>query len=805
MTDLRYSFRTLRRSPGFSFAAIIVLALAIGANTAMFSVIEGVLWRPLPYKDPDRLVVLWKSIPQRNIEWDWTSAPTVKDWREQSGGVFEDVALVLRPEGSRVTLFGGPEPERVQASIVSGSFFDVLGVQPQLGRSFSATETARGDNVAVLSHGYWQRRFGGRTSILGESIRIDDRSVTIIGVMPPSFAFPAKDAELWLLLSADPRWPRFQMPRFRVADAFCGIGRLKPGVSVRQAQVEMKGMAARLAQQYPATDQGLGIRVVPLAEQIAGSRVRTSLWTLTAAVLCLLLIACSNLAGLLLVRGAARGRELAVRAALGAGRARLAWQVTSEGLLLSGAGGIGGVALAYAGLRSLLALAPADLPRADGIAVNGAALGFSFGLCLLTGFACGLFPAWRIAGLQVRGVSSGRGMQRLGGTLVAAQYALAIILLTGAGLLVRSFQLLNAVERGFDTTHLLTVSVPLPPERYSDNEPARGNAFFDEAIERVQALPGVLGAATGAAVSEGFRGNAPNQHIVVEGQATGMDATMLHDRNIVSDDYFGVLGISLLEGRIFSSQDSAHSAAAAVLNQKMARRLWPGQSAVGKRFKEILPGLDGKWFTVIGVVQDVIYDRDGVVVPVFYPSARQWYTNERELVVRTSGEPRALAAAVRQSVQSIDAALPRVDAAAVADRLKNQDKPRMFQTTLIGMFASFSLLLAAAGLYGLMAYSVHRRTKELGIRVALGSTRAGLAGLVFKQAAVWGGIGMATGIGGAVLFGQTLSASLYHVKPEDPVTLACVIGILAIALVLASIVPAVRASRIDPTVTLRHD
>ena len=760
MTDLRYSFRTLRRSPGFSCAAIMMLSLAIGANTAMFSVIEGVLLRALPYQEPDRLAVLWKAVPQRNIEWDWTSAPTINDWREQSDGVFEDLALVLRPEGSRVTLLGGSEPERVQGSIVSGNFFGVLGVQPQLGRPFSATETARGDNVAVLSHGFWQRRLGGRAAVLGETLRIDDRTLTIIGVMPPSFAFPAIDTELWLLLSADPRWLRFQLPRFRIADAFCGLGRLKPGKSIRQAQAEMSGIAARLAEQYPATDQGLGIRVVPLVEQIAGSRVSASLWTLGAAVFCVLSIACSNLAGLVLVRGAGRRKELAVRAALGAGRARLAWQLAAESLLLSAAGGIGGVALTYAGLRSLVALAPADLPRADGIAVNGAALAFSFALCLLTGIACGLLPAWRLAGSQVSGASSGPGMQRLCGLLVATQFALAIILLTGAGLLVRSFQLLNAVERGFDTTHLLTVSVPLPPERYPDNTPARGNTFFDEAIQRVRALPGVLGAATGSAVSEGFRGNAPNQNIVVEGQSTGLDATTLHDRNIVSDDYFTVLGIPLLEGRLFSGQDSAHSPAVAVLNEKMARRLWPGQSAVGKRFKEVLPGLDGKWFTVIGVVQDVIYGRDGAVLPVFYPSARQRYTNERQLAVRTAGDPSALAAVVRQSVQSIDAALPRLEAATVADKLKVQDRPRMFQTTLIGMFAGLSLVLATAGLYGLMAYSVHRRTKEIGIRLALGSTRTGAAGLVFRQLAVWGAVGMATGIAGGVLFGRTLSTSL---------------------------------------------
>ena len=465
--DVRYGARVLRRSPGFSLAAIVVLSWAIGANTAMFSVIEGVLLRPLPYKDPERLCVLWKSIPHRNIEWDWTSALTVRDWREQSES-FEDIAIVLRPEGSKVTLRGETGPEKLQGSIVSGNFFDVLGVRPSLGRTFSPSETERGENAVVLSHGFWQRRFGGKNTVLGETIQIDDRSAVIIGVMPPSFEFPDKEAQLWLPLTADPRWPRFQMPRFRIADAFCGLGRLKPNRSLEQARVEMMAVAGRLARQYPQTDKDLEIRAVPLFDQIAGSRVRGVLWTLGAAVLCVLLIACSNLASLSVARGAARERELAIRAALGAGRARLAWQLATESILLSLAGGIGGVALAHGGLHSLLALAPADLPRSSGIAVNAGVLGFSFGLCLLTGLVFGLLPAWRIAG-----ATQGR-KQSLRGGLVAAQFAFAVVLLTGAGLLLRSFLLLNSVERGFDTANLLTVSVPLPDEKY--DVPARPGA-----------------------------------------------------------------------------------------------------------------------------------------------------------------------------------------------------------------------------------------------------------------------------------------------------------------------------------------
>jgi putative ABC transport system permease protein len=770
--DLRYGARVLRRAPGFSVSAILLLSLAIGANTAMFSVIEGVLLRPLPYKDADRLCVLWKSIPHRNIEWDWTSAPTIQDWREQNQ-VFEDLALVLRPEGSKIIVQGDAGPEKLQGSIVSRNFFDVLGVQPLIGRTFSPAE----ENVAVLSHRLWQQRFGGDSAVLGQVMRIDDRSVTVIGVMPPPFEFPDKDARLWLLLSSDPRWTRFRMPQFRIADAFVGLGRLKPGRSLDQARTEMAAVAERLAQQHPATDKDLGIRVIPLFDQVAGSQVRGVLWSLGAAVVCILLIACSNLASLLVSRSAARAKELAIRAALGAGRARLAWQLATESLLLSLIGGIGGVALAYAGLRSLLALAPADLPRVDGIAINGVVLAFSFALCLLTGLVCGLLPAWRL--------------RRFSGVLVAAQFALAIVLLSGAGLLVRSFLLLNAVDRGFDTTRLLTVY----------DEHARGQAFLDEAVARIAALPGIEGAVIGSAVFDGFRGNAPNQHIVVEGRPFDEGST-LHSRNIVGDGYFRLLGLPLVEGRVFSERDTQR---VAVINEKMARQFWPAQSAVGKRFKQVLPGLDGDWIAVAGVVRDAIYNRDGAVIPIFYPPARQWSTTNAELVVRTKSDPHALIASVRHAVQSIDPSLPRFEIAVVDDKLAEQDRPRLFQAQLIGIFSSFAVILSATGLYGLMSYSVTRRTKEIGIRVALGSTSAGVAGLVLKQAATWAGLGVVIGIAGTVPFGRALSASLYGVAPGDPLTLAGVVAVLLIVMLAASAVPSLRASKVDPTIALRHD
>src|SRR5271156_1061860 len=415
--DLSYGARCLRRSPGFSIAAIFVLSLAIGANSAIFSVIEGVLLRPLPYSNPERLCVLWKSIPQKNIEWDWTSALTIRDWREEAD-VFEDVATVLRPEASKVSMRGNSGSEEIQASIVSGNFFDLLRVRPLLGHTFSPSEAHRGENVAVISYGMWKRRFGGTSAILGKSIQLNNQIVSIIGVMPPDFQYPNKQAELWLLLTSDPRWPLFQ--KFRIADAFSGLGRLKPGRSIEQARTEMKVVSSKVAKQYPATDTGLEVDVVPLFDQIAEWPVRRALWILGGAALCVLLVACSNIASLLVARGARRRNEIAIRAALGAGQSRLVWQLATESLLLSLAGGIGGIVLAKAGLHSLLALVPADLPRLDGIGINGVVLGFSFGLCLLTGLVFGLLPASRVARMQAcsglqdhrRGMSAGAAARR---------------------------------------------------------------------------------------------------------------------------------------------------------------------------------------------------------------------------------------------------------------------------------------------------------------------------------------------------------------------------------------------------------
>src|SRR5262245_5082798 len=805
--DLRYGSRMLVKSPGFTFVAALTLALGIGANTAIFSVIEAVMLRPLPYRNSERLCVLWKSVPARNIEWDWTSYPTIRDWREQSKS-FEGMAVILRPDGSEVVLQSDAGPERIQGSKVSGNFFETLGVGPLLGRAFSDDEARRGDDVVVLSYGFWQRRFGGDGAALGRTLRLDDRSFTIIGVMPSSFQLPDKNAQLWLPLSGDHRWAKFQ--EIRLADAFGALARLRAGVSIEEARAEMNAVARRLAQQYPATDAHLGVRVMPLFDQIAGAQLRRALWILGGAVLCVLLIACSNIASLLVARGAARRKELAVRAALGAGRWRLLRQLVTENILLSLLGGLGGLLLAQWALRALLALVPEDLPRADGIAINGTALAFAFTLCLLTGVVFGLLPALQItrgnlrASLNESGrnASVGAGVHRARGLLVAAQFTLAIVLLAGAGLMVRSFLLLDAVKPGFDTTHLLTMAVELPWPRYSDE--GRIRAFFEEAIQKIEQTPGVRGAAVGGAVYGSFKGRVPNQNIVIEGRPATQDPER-HGRDGVSDGYFRVMGIPLRQGRLFSAEDHSGSPPVAVINETMSRRYWPSESPLGKRFKQVLPGLDSPWLTVIGVVGDIAPNRDGRVYPLFYRTTRQWTWLNEDLVVRTETPPLELAAAVRRVIRSIDSTVPDFEITTVEQSLSKLDRPRKFQTQLIGAFAVTALLLSALGLYGLMSYLVAQRTKEIGIRVALGAQRRDVLKLVIGQGMKVALTGVSLGLAAASAVTQLMKSLLFGVTATDPATFALIALLLAGVALIASFIPARRATKLDPIIALRNE
>ena len=802
LEDLRYAGRMARRSPGFVLTAIVTLALGIGANTAIFSIVETALLRPLPYRNAARLCVLWKSVPAKAMT-DWTSYPVIADWRNQNH-TFEDVAFALRPEGSLVTLTGEPEPERIQASKVSSNFFSVLGAAPALGRSFSEAETTRGENVAVLSRGFWERRYGASRDAIGRTIEIDRRSVIIIGVMPSGFQFPDSRAEIWLPIEADSRWPRFQT--VRLADAFLAIGRLKDGASIGQARTDLTNISGRLAQQYPATDKGLDVRVVPLSEHVAGPAIRRSLWLLLGAVLSVLLIACLNIANLMLARGAARGHELAVRAAVGAGRVRLTRQLLTESVSISLAGGALGLMFASAALHAIVAFAPADVPRLDDVRIDGGVFAFAALLSLLAGLLSGCAPAWRMAQRDPlealrgggRGSSGALGGNRIQGLLVAAEFAFAVALLTGAGLLAHSFLRVQAVEPGFDPHRLFmaTVSLPYP---YSDR--ARWQSVASQTIEGIAGLPGVAGAAVGGVFSD----HSPNASIEIEGRPVALDGEQ-YSGTSVSDGYFSVMRIPLLAGRLFSTEDGPNTAPVVTINLTMARRFWPNENPLGKRFRLSIPGLKQNWMTIVGVVGDVLRNgRESGVVPMCYTPVRQSAGGELNLVIRSAGDPPMLAPAIRRVVRSLEPAAPRFEVIAVERRMEELGATRRFETGLLALFAAAALFLAAIGVYSLMHYAVAQRTREIGIRAALGAQVADIVGLVVRQALSWVSLGVLAGIGGAFAISRALTSLLFGIPPYDPWTFFGVTGLLILTAALASVLPARRASRVDPLTALRDE
>lgn len=796
--DFRYAFRTLGASPAFTVPAVLLIALGIGADTAVFSVIEGVLLRPLPYRDPSRLCMIWKSVPSKSLDWDWTGYPAIRDWREQNH-LFADIAAVARPEASVVTLMGGSQPERVQAAEVEGNMFSVLGAAPLFGRTFSKPESLRGDRVAILSYGFWQQHFGGSRDVLGRRLALDRQACTIIGVMRPHFDFPSKETRIWLLISADSRWKKFQQYRF--ADAFSAIGRLKRGASFPQAQTEMNAIAKRLAVEHPATDAGLGLRVIPLARWLAGPQVQRTLWIAFGAVFCVLLITCANVANLLFARGVARSKEFALRAALGAGRGRLIRQLLTECIVVSLAGGLLGFLLTAIGLKALLALAPADLPRLGEVRIDTVVLAFAFVLSLLTGLAFGLFPARQAAkrnpqeALKVGG-RDGSSRAALGLPLVAAQCALALVLLTGAGLLVRSFLALQAVKPGFDPHRLLTFTIDLPNRDLpNEMQGAQARLLAGEAIAAIDHLPGIQSAAVGGV----FENHIPNDIITVEGQPPE-DAQPLTGWDI-SPDYFQTIGLPLQRGRVFTSSETS----GAVISGIMARRFWPGQSPLGKRFKISLPGFDeGNWYTVLGVVGDRLVNGSGLeTLPTMYKLASG--SSRITMVVRTRGNPLSMVAAVREAVRAVSPAIPRFEITTVDRQMLELQAPRRFETTLLTIFASLATLLAAAGIYGFLHQAVAQSQKEIGIRFALGAQHIDIVRLVLSQALRGVGIGLLAGLLLSYALTRVLTSVLYGITATDPITFAGVAVLFILVATASSTLPAGQASKVDPIVALRQE
>ncbi len=806
--DLRFAARMLRKNPGFTFVAVLTLALGIGATSALFSMVEAVLLKPLSYQETSRLAVLWTDNVRQNLHEERTSYPNFEDWRKQNS-TFEDMAFA---SAFTVNLTAGEEPERLVAGRTSANLFSLMGVKPFLGRTFSSEEEKRGERVIVVSHGLWLRSFGSSHDIVGQSIEVDGTKMAIVGVMPATFQFPARTVDLWEPLTVFPNWSGLKVKR-NTPSGFV-VARLKRGVSFSQAQADMNVVGAQLAQQYPDLAAnldffGFGVNVMPFKIYVTGRQVRFALWLLFGAVLLVLFIACTNVASLLLSRGAARARELATRMALGAGKKRLVRQLLIESTVMYLISGALGIAFAAVADRLLIRLAPTDNPRLHEAGIDSGVLSFALVLSFFAAFIFGLFPALRVSGtdplLALKGsgreLSESSALVRLRSLLVAGEFAVAVILLVGAGLLTRSFLRVQHVDPGFSTDHALTVRIV--QSKFKSETQWRD--FYEQALDHIRAIPGVE--AVGA-IDNFFFASFPDETVIVEGRSPvspGTSVSQVTDDGI-SPGYFQSLGVPLLRGRFFGEQDGATSPRTAIINATMSRRFWPGEDPLAKRFKFAYQTAADPWITVVGVVGDM--HRDGVtrdpVSEIFLPLS-QHPARGMDLVVRTSADPRSFAGAVRAAIRSADKTAPVFNVSTLEDALRDQVAQRRFQTLLLSLFASLAVILSAIGVYGLMHYSVTQRTHEIGVRMALGAQPLEVIRLILGQGGRIALAGILIGVAGALSIGRVLNSLLFGVTATDPVTFVVVTLLLCIIALVACYIPARRAIRVDPIVALRYE
>ena len=803
--DLRYAARVMRKDPGFTFIAVFTLALGIGANTAIFSVVNAVVLRPLPYPEADRLVAIEEYRTGGNPA--QVTPANFLDWREQAQSFTHIAAFHTR----NANLTGEGEPERIGLANVSASFFDVLGTRPETGRLFQAPDEQAGHApVVVISHGLWQRRFAGARDIVDKTILLDGQSYAIIGVAPSGFEFP-KETDAWIPpLSLVPElYAGMNVTRVRGLGYLGAIARLKPGVTVDEAHAEMETITARLREQYPDTNSRRFDRVVSLQSHLVGT-TRQALMVLLGAVGFVLLIACANVANLLLARTAARQKEMAVRAALGAWRSRVIRQMLTEGVLLACIGGACGLAIAWWGLSSLLAIAPADLPRAQEINLDGRVLLITMALSLLAGIGFGLAPAFQFARQDIyatlkegaRGTEGAR-RSRLRRMLVVAEVALSLVLLVGAGLLLRSFYKLQSVEPGFDAGDVLTMRVTPTGESYNNVEQVR--AFYDRVIERISALPGVksAGAVSTLPLSKGavagFQIEGRPQVPPSEWQGANY--------RVVSPDYFRALGIPILEGRGFNSSDTDQTKEVLVINQSLARRDFAGENPIGKRIS-FGTNSEGQpiWFEIVGIVGDIrTVDLVKEPEPDFYSLYRQASVSAMSLVIRAGVESESLVSTATAAVRDVDPNLPIADIRVMEQIVSESIAQPRFNLFLLGAFACLAMLLAAAGIYGVMSYAVTQRTQEIGIRMALGARQSDVLRMIVGQGMLLALIGIVIGAGAALALTGLMENLLYSVSATDPLTFVVIGLLLAGVALVACYIPARRAMRVDPMIALRYE
>ena len=803
--DLRYGGRALRKNPGFTAIAVLTLALGIGANTAIFSVVNTVLLQPLPYQDPDRLVMVWEDDTKGGYPRDTPAAANYIDWRDQNQ-VFEGMAA-LADQSYNLTGIG--DPERLEGRQVSASLFPLLGVEPLVGRAFLPEEDQPGGNRAViLSHGLWQRRFGSDQQIIGETLTLNGEGFTVVGVMPPHFQFPSRDVELWTPIAFTAREAANRGRHYLQV-----VARLKPEVTLQQGQAEMDIIAARLQQQYPDYNTDLGATVTPLHEHVAGD-IKPALLILLGAVGFVLMVACANVANLLLARAAGRQKEIAIRIALGARRARLVRQFLTESVLLAAAGGMVGLLLSVWGVNLLKAFIPENISRAGAITIDARVLGFTLLISLLTGLIFGLAPALQAVNFNPnetlkeggRDMGAGSRGNRIRSLLVVTEIAISLVLLTGAGLLMNSFLRLRNVDPGFRAEKLLTMGVVLPQLKYPDH--ARRSAFYTDLIRRLEALPGVRSAAVTNWIPLVLQGDSVG--ISIEGRpdpAPGEGQRPTVVTRVVSPGYFRTMGIPLMQGREFGEQDRANSPAMVIISETMARRFWPGEEAIGKRVTPGSPTNPDHWCQVIGVVKDVRqFHLNAEPKPQMYFTYEQaGFFAPRHLVVSTEGEPLALAAAVRRTVWEIDKDQPVSNISTMEDVLSESITQQRFSMLLLAIFASVAVILAAVGIYGVMSYSVAQRTREIGIRMALGARPLDVFKMVTREGLRLTLIGTVMGVAAAAALSRFLVSLLFEVSATDPFTFVLVVALLGVVTLLACYLPARRATKVDPLVGLRYE
>ena len=811
--DLRYGLRLLSRSPGFTAIALLTLTLGIGATAAIFSVVDAVLLRALPYPDPQRLVSVFEDISHGGFPRNTPAPGNYADWKAQTQ-IFDDVAAAAtggRWHALNLTGETGPgaaEPEKLESASVTRNLFAVLGVTPAVGRVFLPEEDRPGAaNVVLLSHGLWMRRFGGDRGLVGRAILLNGAKYTVVGVMPSDFAYPSHEIDLWTPMAFTP-----QQLAERGSHYLTVAARLRSGITLAQANAGLQVLCRRLAREHPETNAEISRFFAEPLQDTYTQGARTGLTVLMAAVGFILLIACANIANLLLSRATGRQREMAVRTALGAARGRIVRQMLTESVLLSAGGGLLGILLADWCFGFLKNLVPVDLSRTVSLALDPGVLAFSVAVSLASSFAFGMAPALQVSRIDLHSAlkEAGRGTAgarrgSMRNVLVIGEVALSLILLVGSGLLLESFARLRGVDPGFRADHVLKVRVDAPITKYGDF--TKRSAFFERLLDRVRALPGVAAAGFTSALPLTWDGG--TGAFAPEGVPPRPDLIWDANNRVVSPGYFEAMRIPLRRGRLIQESDGPDAPPVVLINETMARKFWPNQDPLGKRMKFGLPGDDVPWLRIVGIVGDVRQMRlnDPPREEMYFPyrQAKDNWMVPRDLAIRTSGDPLSLAGAVRQAVWSIDKDQPVSSVMTLDNLLDLEVAHRRVEAALLVGFAALALILACIGIYGVLSYLVAQRTREIGVRLALGASAADVFRTVAGQGMTLAGLGIAAGLAGAMALSRLLRSLLFGVSAGEPLVYACAVAVFALVALLACYVPARRASHVDPMVTLRYE